>query len=97
VRYEEGLSLREVVSKAGGFTDQALKKRAYVVYANGEVDRTKRFLFFKNDPPIEPGATVVIPAKEEEAELSAQERIAIYSTIVSMAAIVTNTIFQIRR
>ena len=97
VRYDDGLSLREAVSKAGGFTDQALKRRAYVVYANGEVDRTKRFLFFKNDPPIEPGATVVIPAKEEEAELSAQERIAIYSTIVSMAAIVTNTIFQIRR
>src|SRR6056297_2850385 len=97
VRYDDGLSLREAVSKAGGFTDQALKRRAYVVYANGEVDRTKRFLFFKNDPPIEPGATVVIPSKEEEAQLSPQERIAIYSTIVSMAAIVTNTIFQIRR
>jgi len=97
VRYEKGLSLREAVSKAGGFTNQALKKRAYVIYANGEVDRTRKFLFFKNDPSIEPGATVVIPSKEEEAEISPQERIAIYSTIVSMAAIVTNTIFQIRR
>lgn len=97
VRFENGLSLRDAVNRAGGFTNQALKKRAYVVYANGEVDRTKRFLFFKNDPSLEPGATVVIPAKEQEADLSPQERIAIYSTIVSMAAIVTSTIFQIRR
>ncbi|WP_340102550.1 SLBB domain-containing protein [Rhodohalobacter sp. 8-1] len=97
VRYEDGLSLRDAVDKAGGYTDQALKKRAYVVYANGEVDRSKRFLFFRNNPPIEPGATIVIPTKEEAAEMSPQERIAIYSTIISMAAIVTNTIFQIRR
>jgi len=97
VRYEDGLSLRDAVSKAGGFTDQAMKKRAYVIYANGEVDRSKRFLFIRNDPPIEPGATIVIPTKELEQELSAQERIAIYSTIVSMAAIVTSTIFQISR
>lgn len=97
VRYESGMSLRDAVDRAGGFTDQALKKRTYVVYANGEVDRSKRFLFFRNDPSIEPGATVVIPSEEEKAELSPQERIAIYSSIISMAAIVTNTIFQIRR
>jgi hypothetical protein len=91
------MSLRDFVDNAGGYTDNAWKKRSYVVYANGEVDRSKKFLFFRNDPPIEPGATIIIPAKDDEPELSPQERIAIYSTIVSMAAIVTNTIFQIRR
>lgn len=97
VRYQDGMSLRDAVDRAGGFTDRALTKRTYVVYANGEVDRSKRFLFFRNDPSIEPGATIVIPREEERDEMSPQERIAIYSTIISMAAIVTNTIFQIRR
>ncbi len=97
IRYDEGMSLGDAVKQAGGFTDRALRKRAYVVYANGEVDRSKKFLFFRNNPSIEPGATIVIPREEEAERISPQERIAIYSTIVSMAAIVTNTIFQIRR
>ena len=97
VRFEDGMGLRDFVRRAGGFTDNAKHRRAYVVYANGEVDRTSRFLFIRNNPDIEPGATIIIPEKEERTELSPQERIAIYSAIVSMGAIVTNTIFQIRR
>lgn len=97
IRYDEGMSVKDAINRAGGFTDRALEKRTYVVYANGEVDRSKRFLFFRNDPTLEPGATVVIPREEETEPMSPQERIAIYSTLVSMAAIVTNTIFQIRR
>jgi hypothetical protein len=68
-----------------------------VVYANGEVNRTKRFLFIKKYPDVEPGSTVIIPPKEEKRRLSSAERITVLSTIVSLAAIVTNTIFQIRR
>lgn len=97
IRYDDGMSLGDAVSRAGGFTDRAMRNRAYVVYANGEVDRSKRFLFFRNNPSIEPGATIVIPREEDVERMSPQERIAIYSTVVSMAAIVTNTIFQIRR
>ncbi|REL37551.1 hypothetical protein DYD21_07095 [Rhodohalobacter sp. SW132] len=97
IRYDDGMSVRDAINRAGGFTDRAQERRTYVVYANGEVDRSKRFLFIRNDPSLEPGATVVIPREEEIERMSPQERIAIYSTIVSMAAIVTNTIFQIRR
>lgn len=97
VRYDDNFNFRSYLSRAGGFTDQARKRRAYIVYANGEVDRSRHFLFFSNYPSVEPGATIVVPTKPEEAEMSTQERILIYSTIVSMAAIITNTIFQIRR
>ena len=96
-RYEDRRSFRSYISAAGGFTEQANTKKGYIVYANGEVDRTKKFLFFKSYPKVKPGSVLIIPPKEERARLSAQERIAIFSTIVSMAAIVTNTIFQIRR
>jgi protein involved in polysaccharide export with SLBB domain len=97
VRYENSKSFKSYVGSAGGFTEQANTKRAYVVYANGEVDRTKKFLFFKNYPDVEPGSTVIIPPKQEKQKLSTAERVTVLSTIVSLAAIVTNTIFQIRR
>lgn len=96
-RYEDRRSFRSYISSAGGFTEQANTKKAYIVYANGEVDRTKKFLFFKSYPKVKPGSVLIIPPKEQRERLSPQERIAILSTIVSMAAIVTNTIFQIRR
>lgn len=96
-RYEEKKSFRNYISSAGGYTEQANTKRGYIVYANGEVDRTKRFLFFSSYPEVRPGAVLIIPPKEQQPKLSTAERISIMSTIVSLAAIVTNTIFQIRR
>lgn len=97
VRFERGRNFRSYVSAAGGFTEQANTKSAYIVYANGEVDRTKKFLFFKSYPEVRPGSVLIIPPKEQREPLSRGELISILSTVVSMAAIVTNTIFQIRR
>jgi len=97
VRYQDNLSFKQYVRAGGGVTDLGKLKDAYVVYANGEVDRTSKFLFFRNYPDIRPGATIYIPKKEQQRELTTQERIGILSAIVSMAAIVSNTIFQIRR
>jgi protein involved in polysaccharide export with SLBB domain len=97
VRYEDNTSFKQYIRAAGGASEQGRPKDAYIVYANGEVDRAGKFLFFRNYPDVRPGATIYIPSKEEQRELSPQERISIYSALVSMAAIVTNTIFQIRR
>ncbi len=97
VRYKDNLSFKEYIRAAGGASDRGKPKDAYIVYANGEVDRAKKFLFFRNYPDVRPGATIYIPKKEKERQLTPQERISIYSALVSMAAIVTNTIFQIRR
>jgi len=96
VRFEPGKNFKEYIGSAGGFSEQARKGSSYVIYANGEVDRIKKFLFFRNFPEIRPGATVVVPEKPERQGLSTAERITVLSTIVSLAAIVTNTIFQIR-
>lgn len=96
-RYESGKGFKEYINSAGGFTDRAKTRRAYIVYANGEVDRTKQFMFIRNYPEVRPGSVIIIPPKEEKEGMSTGELISVMSTIVSMAAIVTNTIFQIRR
>lgn len=96
-RYQENKSFKSYIGSAGGFTEDANTKSAYIVYANGEVDRTKRFLFFRSYPDVRPGSVLIIPPKKETQKLTTAERITVMSTIVSLAAIVTNTIFQIRR
>lgn len=96
-RYERSRNFRDYISSAGGFSDLALEKKTYIVYANGEVDRTKSFLLFRNYPKVRPGARIVVPTKADRRELSPQERVSILSAIISMSAIVATTINQLTR
>jgi protein involved in polysaccharide export with SLBB domain len=97
VRYDSGRSFRSYINAAGGVTDNAQRRRAYIVYANGEVDRSKQFLFFRNNPTVEPGATIVIPREPDTRELSAQERISILATLASTAATIALIVDRISR
>ncbi|MBA4167197.1 MAG: SLBB domain-containing protein, partial [Chitinophagaceae bacterium] len=56
VRYDDGYSFKDYITGAGGFNERSLKKRAYVVNANGSARGTKSFLFFRNYPRVTPGA-----------------------------------------
>ncbi len=97
IRFEERNSFKDYITSSGGFTDLAKKKRAYVIYANGDVDRVKKFLFFKNYPNVEPGATIVVPEEPAAERLTPQERIGLYSAISSTAAVITSIIVNITR
>lgn len=46
-----------------GFADNAKRKSLTVQYANGELGRTKKFLFFKSYPPVRPGSTIRMDLK----------------------------------
>lgn len=97
IRYEKGKSYKDYITSAGGFTELAKKNQAYIVYANGDVDRTKSFLFIKNYPEVQPGATIVVPEKAPGLRLTPQERVSLLSAIVSTAALISTTIIQITR
>ncbi len=95
VRYVPGANYSYYVNRAGGLNDRALKKRSFVVYANGEVDRNRRFLWMTvSRPEIQPGAEIVIPYKPEGDQLSAQEIVALSSMIISTT---TSLLFLIDR
>lgn len=97
IRYDDDLSYSDYITAAGGYNELAKDKKSYIIYANGDVSRVKRFLFFKNYPEVKPGATLVVPEREEVPGLSPQERVAIYSAIVSTVAVISTTIFQLSR
>lgn len=62
VRYEPSLSFNEYINRSGGYSSKAIKNKAYVLQANGRVQRVKTILFFKSYPKIEPGAEIFVPA-----------------------------------
>ena len=91
------MNYKDYITAAGGFTDLAKNNKSYIIYANGDVSRVKKFLFFKNYPKVKPGATLVVPEKPASAKLTPQERISILSAVTSTAVLIVTTIIQITR
>lgn len=95
VRFKDGKGFKHYISRAGGLANNARKNKGYVVYANGDVAASKRFLCFSRYPDVERGAEIIIPEKEQRERLNAGERISILSAVVSMAAIVVTAITRL--
>ncbi len=75
--HKKGKSFKRYVSEAGGYTQKALKRRAYVVYANGVAAGTKKILFFNSYPKVKPGSEIIVPPRQDREKISAQEMLAI--------------------
>lgn len=91
-RYDLTNRFGSYISKSGGFTDNARKSRSYVIYANGDVKRTNKFLLFNVYPKIEPGAEIIVPAKPERERLSPQAWIGIATSLATLALIVNQLV-----
>lgn len=92
VRFDNGFSFRSYVRGAGGFTSQALKRRSYIVYANGEVKSTRKMLFFNSYPKVKPGAEIYVPTKPDRKGLTAAATVGLASALASFALIVVTII-----
>ncbi len=67
-RYDDSKKFKSYIADAGGFSDNADRKRAYIVYADGSADQTRSFLFFKNYPKVRPGAEIVVPQRPAQSK-----------------------------
>jgi len=85
--YIKGRSFKGYVDGAGGFSYNAYKKGAYIVYSNGSVAAAKKFLFFNNYPQVKPGAEIFVPKRAEREKLGIQGIVGISTAIASLAAI----------
>lgn len=83
VVYVKGKNLKYYVNQAGGFTDNALKKRVFVQYANGSVKGRDGAY-----PVVKPGAEIVVPKKPVRERMSAQAWVGIGSGVASTLAII---------
>lgn len=87
-RFDASLSFRDYIRGSGGFTAQALRRRSYVVYANGQVKNVRKVFFFNRYPKLKPGAEIYVPAKRDRPGMNAQELLGITTGFAALAAIV---------
>jgi protein involved in polysaccharide export with SLBB domain len=92
VRYDRNYGFKKYISSAGGFAPDAKQGKSYIIYANGTMDRTHKFLFFNVFPKVEPGAEIVVPKKAERKGMSAGETIALGTAVSSLALIIVTII-----
>lgn len=88
-RFVDGKSLKYYINNAGGFDFRAKKKGTYVVYANGEVARTRGFLFMKFYPKPAPGAEIIVPTKPLKVPVRLQDVIGITSGLATLVLVIS--------
>jgi len=88
VIYSAGKTFKGYVLNAGGFAPDALKSGAYVVYPNGTVKGTRKFLFFNSHPAVKPGSEIYVPKKPVKIGDTTQEILGFTTGLVSLGAII---------
>ncbi|WP_232835075.1 SLBB domain-containing protein [Pleomorphovibrio marinus] len=89
VRHENFRSMSYYINRAGGFDNRAKRRRTYVVYANGEVARTKNFLLFNVYPKVEPGAEIIVPTKGPRIPIRPGELVGLTTGLATIALLMT--------
>lgn len=88
VVYTSSKSFNDYVSNSGGYSPHALRKGAYVVYPNGTVKGTRKFLFFNNHPDVKPGSEIYVPKKPSTPNNTAQTILGFTTGLASLGAII---------
>ncbi len=89
VVYKPGMKLKHYIEQAGGYSPEARKKKAFIVYMNGQVAVAKK------NTPIEPGCQIIVPAKPQHSGMTTAQVltwITGLSTVTTMAATIYNLV-----
>jgi protein involved in polysaccharide export with SLBB domain len=91
VKFDQSASLKHFVDQAGGFNNTALRKRSYVVTANGSVKRTKSFMGIRFYPRVSPGSHVFVPKDmKPKSNLSIDRLLGLTSSLVTTYLLISN-------
>ncbi len=90
ISYNEKKDFKWYVNRAGGFSNLARKRHAYVVYQNGTSQTVKK------GAKIEPGCEIIIPGKEPREPAKMSDYVAVGTTLASVAALVASIVRLIK-
>jgi protein involved in polysaccharide export with SLBB domain len=85
--YYEGITFKDAIIESGRYSMNASKKNAYVIYPNGQVRKTKSFLFIRTNPKIRPGTEIYVPAKRPKAKMTTGEYIGVFSSLTALISV----------
>lgn len=83
VAYREKASLKDYINAAGGYSLKAKKGRVYAVNSNGTVTKVRSY------KDIEPGCSIIVPAKENVKRISMTEIVGLGSLVASLLTAIT--------
>ena len=86
VVYEKGAGLKHYIAQGGGTLPRAKKNRAFIVYMNGTVAKSKAFAKAKPAP----GCEIIVPVKPARRGTSLAEIMSLATSTTSIAALVTS-------
>ena len=89
--FDDHMTVKHCIDLAGGYSNYA-KRRPIVIYMNGKAAPTKRGLFRKRYPKVEPGCEILVANKRAREKMSTGEVMAMASSTTSMAAMITSMI-----
>ena len=81
ISYLDNKKLKSYVDRAGGYAYRANKKRAYVIYMNGTIDRLKS----RSRKAVQPGCEIIIPYKQARGNFGVAEIVSLSSASASLA------------
>jgi len=87
VQFENGRGLGSYVSAAGGFSKNALRSRAFVVYPNGRSAKTTNFMGIRFYPKVKAGSTVYVPLKPEQKGFDPSKFGVLISALTSLSTV----------
>jgi len=61
VQYHTGSGFGSYISAAGGYSRNAFRSRAFIIYPNGRAARTKNFIGIRLHPKVRPGSSIFVP------------------------------------
>jgi len=93
IPYKSGKGFKYYLSSVGGVDAKGWKKKAYIIYPNGQAAVSHSFLlFFRSNPKVEPGSQIIVPEKPETKKMSTGEWVSLASVLVSMGVLIITAI-----
>ncbi|MFY0651244.1 MAG: SLBB domain-containing protein [Cyclobacteriaceae bacterium] len=88
IKHGDQLSFKDYIAASGGTNERARLAKSFVIYPNGTAAKTKRFLWFKNYPVVEPGSEIIVPRRPTRSRMSIQEILAITTTLSTLTLLI---------
>lgn len=82
IPYTEGKNMKWYIKNAGGYSPNAKKSKAYIVYMNGTARKLKR------NTEIRPGSEIIIPAKPPRTGMNLAQWLSIGTSVATVATMI---------
>ncbi len=86
MNYKKGEKLSYYIKHAGGYSDKAIKRGVYIIYANGSVAKADK----NSRATVKPGCDIIVPTKELANKMTTAEKMSLGTSTASLAAVIVS-------